>query len=225
MANSHPQSDTSPIVVILANGQPPAKTLLQAHLQVADLFVCADGGANAAAALGVTPDFIIGDLDSISTATTKEFAEVTTRRIADQYSTDLEKALTWVTRKGYTDVRIFGATGGRLDHTVGNLSALAKFSRKARIRMYDADGELSYVGSEITIDLPVGLTISLLPLTLCEGVSTKGLKWNLKYESLALGSREGTSNVVTASPVTIKVRRGTLLLFQVTRVAAKTEER
>ena len=71
-------------------------------------------------------------------------------------------------------------------------------------------------GSERVFDVPVGAIVSLLPMTLCEGIMTKGLKWELRYESLALGQREGTSNVVVSQPVTIKVRRGELLFYRVT---------
>ncbi len=207
----------SPLAIILANGNTPTKGSLARHLTVADLFVCADGGANAAVKLGVTPDLIIGDLDSILPATLRKYSSVTARRVADQNSTDLEKALTWVVRNGYREARVFGATGGRLDHTVGNLSALVKFSHKIAVTMYDADGELSSVGSERVFDVPVGTTVSLLPLTLCEGVMTKGLKWELRYEALALGQREGTSNLVISNPVTVKVRRGELLMYRVTK--------
>src|SRR3989304_5513089 len=206
--------------VILANGYPPPKGLLSKHLTDAGSLVCADGGANTAARFGLTPDLIIGDLDSILQQTIKKFSGVTARRIADQNSTDLEKALTWLIRKGFRDIRIFGATGGRLDHTIGNLSALAKYSRKARISMYDLDGDITYVGSDLTFEAPLGTIVSLLPLTLCEGIITRGLKWELKYESLALGQRESTSNVVVKRPVDIKVRRGPLLLFRLSEAAA-----
>jgi thiamine pyrophosphokinase len=79
---------------------------------------------------------------------------------------------------------------------------------------------LSAVGSERQFDIPAGTTVSLLPMTLCEGVMTKGLKWELRYESLALGQREGTSNVVVSAPVTVKVRRGELLMYRVTTRAS-----
>jgi thiamine pyrophosphokinase len=210
------------VALILANGLAPSKSLLNRHLADADVFVCADGGANAAAKLGVVPDLIIGDLDSILPATVKRFSGVTARRIADQNSTDLEKALTWAVKNGYKEVRVLGATGGRLDHAVGNLSALVKFSRKIVVTFHDTDGELSVVGSERIFDVPVGTIVSLLPMTLCEGVMTRGLKWELRYESLVLGQREGTSNVVVATPVTVKVRRGELLFFAVADPSSKS---
>jgi len=199
--------------VLLANGRPPLKGMLERALREETFFMCADGGANAAARMGFRPDLIIGDLDSISRMTQRKFAGVTTRRIADQGSTDLEKGLSWLVRKGYGAIEIFGATGGRLDHSVGNLSALAKFQWKARLVTHDDEGSIYPVLSRFEADIPPGTTVSLLPLTLCEGIVTKGFRWNLKYESLALGMRDGTSNVVASSPVSIVVRRGTLFLF------------
>jgi thiamine pyrophosphokinase len=51
--------------LILANGKPPSKRLFKNFLSHADLFICADGGANTAARFGCAPDLIIGDLDSM----------------------------------------------------------------------------------------------------------------------------------------------------------------
>lgn len=201
--------------LILANGQPPSKRLLLRLLKQSAVFVCADGGANTAARLGLKPDLIIGDLDSIASATLRKFRNIRARRIADQNSTDLEKALSWVTGKGHKDIVVAGATGRRLDHSLGNLSALVKFSRKARIRFVDDASELCFIGSECEFEAPTGTLVSLIPLSLCEGIVTHGLKWELKNESLRLGFRESTSNMVKLSPVSIRVRRGDLLLFTV----------
>ena len=199
--------------LILANSQPPSKRLLLRLLKQSAVFVCADGGANTAARLGLKPDLIIGDLDSIASVTLRKFRNVRAKRIADQNSTDLEKALSWVTRKGHKDIVVAGATGRRLDHSLGNLSALVKFSRKARIRFVDDASELCFVGPECEFEESPGTVVSLIPLSLCEGIVTHGLKWELKNESLKLGFRESTSNVVKSSPVSIRVRRGDLLLF------------
>ena len=204
--------------LILANGHPPSKRLLLRLVKQSAVFVCADGGANTAARLGLKPDLIIGDLDSIAPVTLRKFRNVQTRRIADQNSTDLEKALSWVTRKGHKDIVVAGATGRRLDHSLGNLSALVKFSRKARIRFVDDASEVCFVGSEFRFEASPGTVVSLIPLSLCEGIVTHGLKWELKNESLRLGFRESTSNMVKSSPVSIRVRRGDLLLYVARKV-------
>lgn len=209
--------------LILANGKSPTKSLLTHYRKQSEFFVCADGGANYAAALGERPDLIIGDLDSIKSTTVGKFRSVITRRISDQNSTDLEKALAWLIRKNFSDIIVLGATGGRVDHLAGNLSALGKFSKRARITFADEQGELRVVGSEMILDVPVGTTISLIPLSKCEGIVTQGLKWELFNGTLELGFREGTSNVVRSSPVDIRVRRGTLLIFQLRQSAAARE--
>ena len=201
--------------LILANGRPPKKRLLRSLLKETNFFVCADGGANTAASLGLKPNLIIGDLDSIRGRAIRKFSRVPARRINDQNSTDLEKAITYLVRKGFKDIIVIGATGGRLDHAVGNLSVLAKFSKAARTKFVDDEAEVSYIGNEFHFEAPKGTIVSLIPLSLCEGIVTKGLKWELRNETLELGFREGTSNKVVSSPVHIRVRRGDLLLFRV----------
>jgi thiamine pyrophosphokinase len=200
-------------VLILANGKSPSRRLFQNMEASADMIICADGGANTAARFGCTPDLIIGDLDSIEKKTVTIFGNVTVKKLKDQNSTDLEKALTAALRKKCKEIVVLGATGGRLDHALGNLSALAKFSGKVHITFIDDTGKFIAVHQSIELDCPVGTIISLLPLSRCSGIVTKGLKWNLKNESLELGVRESTSNIVVSSPTNIKIRKGTLIIF------------
>ncbi len=199
--------------LILANGNPPSKQLFRKHLLSADWFVCADGGANTAVRFGSIPHLIIGDLDSVRKETLRVFSKVEIQKLKDQNSTDLEKALIGAIRKKCTEIVVLGATGGRLDHAIGNLSALAKFSRKTAIKFVDDTGEFIPVGHKLNITLAVGTSISLLPLSRCSAIVTTGLKWNLSNESLQLGIRESTSNLVVSSHVNIKVRSGDLIAF------------
>ena len=60
--------------LVICNGEPPSKTLARQLVQVSDLIVAADGGANVARRLGIRPDVIIGDLDSIEPATKHYFS-------------------------------------------------------------------------------------------------------------------------------------------------------
>jgi thiamine pyrophosphokinase len=199
--------------LILANGNPPSKRLFRKYLLSADWFICADGGANTAVRFGSTPHLIIGDFDSVRKETLHVFSKVAIQKLKDQNSTDLEKALTAAIRKRCTEIVVLGATGGRLDHAIGNLSALAKFSCKSTIKFIDDTGEFIPVGHKLEITLPVGTSISLLPLSRCSAIVTTGLKWNLNNESLQLGIRESTSNIVALSHVNIKVRSGDLIAF------------
>jgi thiamine pyrophosphokinase len=70
-----------------------------------------------------------------------------------------------------------------------------------------------YVGKKKTIKVKPGTTISLLPITRCEGVTTKGLKFALHNDVLELGVQEGTSNMATKNIVMVSVKKGKLLIF------------
>lgn len=200
--------------LILANGEPPRKRQLLELLTRCQLFVCADGGANTAAKLGLKPDAIVGDLDSIHAETLAKFQRVPMHEERDENSTDLEKAITWTIKQKYEQIVVVGAAGKRLDHTIGNLGVLPKFYPDAVITMVDDVGEVVYVGREHSFEAPLHSVVSLLPLTRCEGITTKGLAYALDNEALELGVREGTSNVVVANPVVIKVKKGNLLLYK-----------
>jgi thiamine pyrophosphokinase len=200
-------------IIIRANGKPPAKQLLKRYLEPADVLVCADGGANAAAALSLVPHLILGDLDSVTKKTLKKFGKVPIKQIREQNSTDLEKTLSYAVAHHFSEALVFGATGGRVDHEFGNFSALTKFSNSIDLAFIDQYGEYFSIENETVIHLPIGTTISLLPLTLCKGVVTNGLQWNLHNESLGLGVRESTSNIVVDDSVTIKFRNGRLIIF------------
>jgi thiamine pyrophosphokinase len=209
--------------LILANGKPPGKRLLKKYLSSVDLFICADGGANTSVRYNCIPHLIVGDFDSVRNKTLRVFNKVKQRKLNDQNSTDLEKALTAARRNKCSKITVMGATGGRLDHAIGNLSALVKFSHKADIKFVDETGEFIPVGHKLEITLAIGTNISLLPLSRCKKIVTAGLKWNLKNESLQLGVRESTSNIVASPNINIKVGSGDLVVFIAKHVSTKNK--
>ena len=200
--------------LIFANGLPPQRPLARRLADWADIIVCADGGANHAARLGLRPDVIIGDLDSILPSVRKRFAHITTIRLPSQLSTDLEKAIRYCLLRRCRSISVLGATGGRIDHAAGNLGCFKKFGRRCILSFIDNDGELSLVGKRRALKTRVGEIISLIPLDRCTGVSTTHLFYRLQNGTLELGIREGTSNRATGSTVALTVRTGTLLLYR-----------
>lgn len=206
--------------LVIANGEVPSDAVLRPLLREARTIVCADGGANAARDRGIVPDVIVGDLDSVLPATLAHFAPVRVIEDRDENSTDLEKAVHWAIEAGHDDLTVVGALGRRLDHTAGNLGVLAKVHSQARIRFVDEHGELVYVDRLIEFAAHPGDIVSLVPIVRCEGVTTEGLRYALRGEVLELGTREGTSNVVVASPVRVQVATGRLLLYRVLRPAS-----
>ena len=199
--------------LIICNGEVLSAQEMRPLLKTEPFIVCADGGANKARKLGIHPDVIIGDLDSISPSTRKFFSRVKTIHVASQYSTDLEKALDYLIAHHYRNAVVVGATGGRPDHSLSNLSIFRKYRKRIRLIFSDSLCDIHLIDRKILFAASPGALVSLLPLGRCDGITTAGLKYPLRNESLELGVREGTSNVVVSSPVAISIKKGNLLLF------------
>lgn len=197
--------------VILCNGEPPSRTLLRRLVRSADLFVAADGGANAAARLGLRPDVIIGDLDSITPAVRRRFADATLLYSSRQDNTDLEKALDFLVARGVRAAMVAGATGRRLDFTLGNLSVVWRYTGRIAVEFVGDDWVAMPVGKGRTLRAQPGTVVSLLPAGRCSGITLRGLEYPLTGASMEPGE-VGVSNVVRRSPFSVRVERGPMLL-------------
>ena len=197
--------------LVVANGDPPSAALLAELREGATLVVAADGGARSALALGLMPDIVTGDLDSIGEAREAIPAD-RIRPNPDPNATDLEKAVALCLDEGCTAVDIIGGGGGRADHALANLSVLVRFGRRARVRMVDERFAIELVDGEAIVEGPAGTVVSLVALGPCEGVTTSGLRWELAGAALEF-SAYGVHNEIAASPATVSVRSGDLLLF------------
>ena len=201
--------------VLVCNG--PLEPVASARLwKVAQepgiLRVGVDGGANRFLMLGLSPHVVTGDFDSLTSEDLDrlEARGVTVVPTPDQDYTDFDKALAYVCYElGLTDIQVFGAVGGRLDHTYSVLSALIKYGRDSRlnIRLVDSIGETFSISGEWTRsgeDL-IGRTLSLITLGPVSGITTTGVRWPLTHESLAPGIRDGTLNEITEPEVTVRI--------------------
>ncbi|HRR35315.1 MAG TPA: thiamine diphosphokinase [Kiritimatiellia bacterium] len=114
--------------VIVANGAFPAHPLPLAALRSARRVVCCDGAVEKLEAAGFAPDWIVGDLDSLSDASRVRHRDRLVA-VTEQESNDLAKAFRFCVEQGWRDVVIVGATGLREDHTLGNLAWLVDFAQ------------------------------------------------------------------------------------------------
>ena len=201
--------------LVICNGEMPLRKIIAPILKMKPFIICADGGANKARALGITPHFIIGDLDSITEKTRKYFKSVPIVRIADQYSTDLEKALNYLIANGFSSAVVAGAMGERPDHMLSNFSILLKYHSRIKLKFIDERCTVEIAQKKIRFHAVIGQQISLVPMGKCSGIATKGLKYPLKNETLELGVREGSSNEATHSTVSLTIKSGSLLLFKI----------
>ena len=107
--------------VIFAAGQMDITPLLPRPEQ-GDFIIAADAGIRNAAALGAAPNLVMGDMDSAAEEEVPEGALLFPVRKDD---TDLMLAIKKGIEKGYQDFLIYGATGGRLDHTIASIQSLS----------------------------------------------------------------------------------------------------
>ena len=207
-------------VVLVANGpfEEVCPDRLRESVASAGFVVGIDGGTRTLNRLGLTPTHVTGDFDSLRQEERDALAEQGVEIVPtpDQDFTDLDKALRFAFEElGATDAKVFGATGGRLDHLYSVLSVLIQHARTRNVTLVDRVGEVFLVrgATELRGAELVGRTLSLLALGPVEGIITTGVAWPLTGERLAPGERDGTLNVVTEETVTISCASGDLLVY------------
>jgi thiamine pyrophosphokinase len=199
------------IALLLLNGNAPEKIT---NPQDYEIFIATDGAIQKAIHLGVIPDFVLGDFDSIDNELAKNL-NVNFVRAPDQNFTDFEKSLAFIHEKGFEEVHIYGASGGEQDHFLGNLSAALAWKSKIKLTFFDKYGTYYFLkkSEQNRINEVKGKTISLLPLPNADQVSTSGLEFPLQKEDLNFGKRIGTRNFAIESEIEIHFTEGNLLIF------------
>jgi thiamine pyrophosphokinase len=202
--------------IILANGKPPAKSVLTfLNNKGYSTLICADGGANSARKINVLPDYIVGDLDSVTKETLNYFtgkSEII--EIKRQNDTDVEKCIKYATKKKMYDIVLTGVTGDRLDHTFCNLGIVIKFSHLARIRIISENSLLAPYSANISIKTCSGETISLYGFNSKTRIKSKGLYYPLKNIALPFGIKESTSNFAVSEVVRLEISGGVIFVIR-----------
>ena len=215
-------------VVIFANGSLSRSWDPGSLLEPDDILIAADGGAAHMLELHLLPDAAIGDFDSLGaeqqnaleTAGVKLF-----RYPVKKDLTDLELAIQYAQSLGAQDILIVGALGNRWDQTLANLllPASAAYTNLS-IRLVDGEQEISLIRAGQTLDLAgnPGSTLSLIPLAgdAC-GITTQGLEYPLKRETLPFGSTRGISNVLQNAHASVTLETGMLLCVLIRDVLSK----
>ena len=179
-----------------------------------DLIVAVDGAFQTAVNKKIPINLITGDFDSIQELkNTSTFIE----RIhtPDQNFTDFHKCLKELVKKGVKTVDVYGANGLEQDHYLGNLSTAYQWSNELNLVFHDDYGVSFFLekDNQYKFNDCLNKTISLVPFLDAGGITTKGLKYPLKQESLNFFKRIGTRNVATSEEIQIHYTQGILFLF------------
>ena len=180
--------------IILANGQYPSHPAALNKLHTAGTIICTDGSTNILLENGLTPNVIIGDMDS--TTVGQDSFKGLYVKISDQDNTDLDKALEWCKVNSLSPLTVLGTSQLREDHTIGNLILLANYSEELDINFVtDYFTITCHHGKRLFTSFKQQL-VSLLPVEDIKSITTEGLEFPLIDELFPLSSR-GISNRAT----------------------------
>ena len=178
-----------------------------------DLVIAADGGYDTLKALGVSPDLILGDMDSLKgTAPNIESLVFPVRK--DE--TDSFLAYREGVRRGYTEFKLYGCVGGREDHTLANYALLVYARERGhKITLIGKCSEaFALVNESVTLS---GEELSHLSVFAfggeARGVSIRGAEYDAEGVTLTPSYPLGVSNRFCKSEVKIEVKDGTLLVM------------
>ncbi|MHB8578725.1 MAG: thiamine diphosphokinase [Ignavibacteriaceae bacterium] len=202
--------------IILANGKAPRKSVID-YLKYNgySTLICADGGANRAKQIGIVPDYIIGDFDSVLPSTLKFYKnKAKIICLKDQNSTDVEKCLNFLIKNNYEEVTLTGVTGDRLDHTFCNLGIVLKYFANINLNIIAESSFLKAFTGKIVLETVPGETISLYGFDSKTKIKSEGLKYSLQNISLPFGIKESTSNVALSKEIKLTVKGGIIFVIR-----------
>ncbi len=184
--------------VTLAGGGPFGRRDLALCLARAPVVVAADGGADRLLRLGVMPEAVIGDFDSLSAAARAAIPDARQHPMPEQATTDFDKALRSVSAP---IVLALGFAGARLDHGLAAMNTLVMRAPQRCILIGPQDVAFA-APQRLELTMGVGEPLSLFPMAGVTGRS-QGLEWPIEGIGFAPDGVIGTSNRVVARRVVL----------------------
>ena len=163
-------------VVIICDGQFPKTEYPRYLIRTADFVICCDGAltkflrnSKAIYSQERLPDLVIGDMDTLSASMQKKYADIIIKE-SEQEHNDQTKAVRWAMSNidGLKRIYIIGASGGRIDHTIGNASLLMEYTRmfypaerEIFIEMITDEGSAFAINDSTEFDCGIGRQVSI----------------------------------------------------------------
>ncbi|MFW5714516.1 MAG: thiamine diphosphokinase [Brevefilum sp.] len=203
-------------IFLFANGPLTEPNAILSKISPEDFLIAVDGGLRHLVNLLLSPNLIIGDLDSANPESVDQFIKqnVEVRRYPQEKDqTDLELAIDAALGMNPAKILIAGALGDRIDQTLGNIFLLTKPElADVDLRFIDGDQEVFLIQTSAKVTGQPGQRISLLPIQgVVRGVRTKGLKYPLDNETLFPDQTRGISNLMLSDTALIEIEEGYLL--------------
>lgn len=196
--------------LIVLNGPIGSPALVRKAARLSRGVICADGGLSRAVELGLKPDFVVGDMDSLPRPLPR-LPKTTFWCDFDQDRSDFEKSLEFARRIGCDAAFVAGATGGALDHALVNAALLERCAGLELTLLDRGVGRLLGPGRG-TVALKKGERFSLIAASTGAVVSLSGARFALAKAKLAPGSRGLGNEAKGAIVLTIHAGRTWLVV-------------
>lgn len=195
-------------------GSMPVDIYLKSIVEPTDFIFCADGGYLQAQRQGIVPDVIVGDFDSSPQPQNCSAQIIKLPVVKDD--TDTYHIARQIVEEGFTHAVFCGVTGGRPDHTFANIQML-KFLAQNGVNAQIIDENSTYtVIKDGSIELPARENCYFSVFALdekCTGVTETGGFYEIADAELTNDYPIGVSNEFVGKPVTISVKKGSLLVI------------
>lgn len=217
MSSHHIIREDQEPALIIANGQPCSYELMGQLLEWSPLVLVLDSALPKVIDLGIKVDVVLGDFDNNFDPNKYTDFQLDMKIVnaPNQNKTDLEKGIEYLIEKGHTAANIVWATGHRADHTLANISILAKYKEQIKLCMLDDYSKIYCITPHFSKWYTAGTIISLMPVGQVQNVFSSGLAYELTGQDLVLGFANGNSNAaITDGLITITHQNGHLLMME-----------
>lgn len=217
MSSHHFVKEGQEPALIIANGEACSTELLGQLLEWSPFVVVLDGAIKRVLELGIKVDAWLGDFDSGKDHAAIELSHMQIEIIhaPDQQKTDLQKAIELLIERNYKAVNIIWATGKRADHHLSNTTDIVRYRNQINIVLLDDYSRIFTLPPVFEKWYVKGTPVSLMPVGIVTGVTSKGLKYELANHDLRLGYATSSSNETANDGfVQIKHTSGDLLMME-----------
>ncbi|OAA31095.1 hypothetical protein AT15_08960 [Kosmotoga arenicorallina S304] len=204
--------------IFLGGKKDSSDTFLRRIVELSNFIVAVDSGAEYLKELGIIPDLLIGDFDSITPETLNWCISKKVKTIRfphEKDETDTELALKEVSLRSFERVLLLTATGEREDHFLATLLLMLQFSDKFEIKILSERLEVGVINGSKTLQAIPGETWSVFPLgDAIPSVTLKGFKYELNDVKMPFEKPFGISNIAVKSKVLISAEKGKVVYFR-----------
>ena len=188
----------------------------------ADHVIVADGALAAMDRTGLLFQSLVGDFDTIAPELLKKYEHrlglYVERHIPEKNETDSELAVRIAMKKKPTQIMILGATGGRMDHAIGNIHLMYQCMKQGiPCAIYDEWNKIQLIEKEAVLEKKTayGTYVSFLPFfESAQNVTLKGFRYPLTYATLEKGTTLAISNEIEADKASVTVEKGILICIE-----------